>query len=153
MDKAEILSQLRAAKAAHISWVQRAKMLIGGLTINESSIPVNSTECAFGKWFYSEAQRLNDIRNNPVECMNEIEDLHFKLHDTYLNIYKIYYQTGEKGFFSKLFGQKKKVSEAEQQRAKEYYDEMEAISKKLVAALNTMEKRINVLSSAELEAM
>jgi len=153
MTKEEILGQLRAAKAAHISWVQRAKLLIEGFTINESSIPVNSTECQFGKWFYSEGQKLNDIRNNPVDSMQEIESLHFKLHDVYLNIYKIYYDLEKKSFFAKVFGKKKKVSEEEHQRAKAYYDEMEAISKKLVAALNTMEKRINVLSSAEFEAM
>jgi len=52
MNKEEILSQLRVAKAAHVSWVQRAKLLIEGFTINETSIPVNSTECQFGKWFY-----------------------------------------------------------------------------------------------------
>jgi len=151
MNKADILTQLRAAKAAHISWVQRAKMLIGGFTINESSIPVNSTECQFGKWFYSDAQRLNDIRNNPIECMEEIETLHFKLHDVYMNIYKIYYEMEKQGFFSKLFGKKKKVSDDDKLHAKEYYDEMEAISKKLVNALNVMERRINVLSDAEIE--
>jgi hypothetical protein len=90
MNRDEILSQLRAAKAAHVSWVQRAKMLIEGFSINESSIPVNSTECTFGKWFYSDGQRLNDIRNNPVSAMTEIEDLHSKLHDVYMNIFKIY---------------------------------------------------------------
>ena len=153
MKKEEILSQLRVAKAAHISWVQRAKMLIEGFTINENSIPVNSTECQFGQWFYSEGQRLNDIRNNPIESMQEIENLHFKLHDVYLNIYKIYYEMEKKGFFSRLFGKKKKVTEEDKARAKEYYDEMNAISKELVNALNIMERRINVVNDAEIEAI
>ena len=153
MNKEEILSQLRVAKAAHVSWVQRAKLLIEGFTINEASIPVNSTECAFGQWFYSDGQRLNDIRNNPIESMQEIESLHFKLHDVYLNIYKIYYDLEKKSFFSKVFGKKKKVSEKDKVRAKEYYREMDAISQELVKALNLMERRINVVNEEEIKAI
>jgi hypothetical protein len=153
MDKDEILSQLRVAKAAHVSWVQRAKLLIEGFTINETSIPVNSTECAFGKWFYSDGQRLNDIRNNPIESMQEIESLHFKLHDVYLNIYKIYYDLEKKGFFSKVFGKKKKVSDEDKILAQEYYKEMDVISQDLVKALNLMERRINVVNEEEIKAI
>jgi len=153
MNRDEILGQLRAAKAAHISWVQRAKMLIEGFSINESSIPVNSTECEFGKWFYSDGQRLNDIRNNPVSAMNEIEDLHFKLHDIYMNIFKIYYDTEKKGFFSKMFGKKKKVNDEDKATAKKFFVEMEGVSKELVQALNTMERRINVVNGGEIDAI
>jgi len=153
MNRDEILGQLRAAKAAHISWVQRAKMLIEGFSINESSIPVNSTECEFGKWFYSDGQRLNDIRNNPVSAMNEIEGLHFKLHDIYMNIFKIYYDTEKKGFFSKMFGKKKKVNDEDKATAKKFFVEMEGVSKELVQALNTMERRINVVNGGEIDAI
>lgn len=153
MNKEEILSQLRVAKAAHVSWVQRAKLLIEGFTINETSIPVNSTECQFGKWFYADGQRLNDIRNNPIESMQEIETLHFKLHDVYLNIYKIYYDLEKKSFFSKMFAKKKKVSEDDKERARAFYKEMDGISQELVKALNLMERRINVVNEAEIEAI
>jgi mevalonate kinase len=153
MNKDDILERLRIAKAAHVSWVQRAKLLIEGFTINETSIPVNSTECEFGKWFYSDGQRLNDIRNNPLSAMEEIESIHFKLHDVYLKIYKIYYDTEKKGFFEKMFGKKKKVSEEDKLLAKKYYDEMDLISQNLVKALNTMERRINVVNDAEIESI
>jgi hypothetical protein len=153
MNKEEILNQLRIAKAAHVSWVQRAKLLIEGFTINETSIPVNSTECQFGKWFYSDGQKLNDIRNNPIESMQEIESLHFKLHDVYLNIYKIYYDLEKKSFFSKVFGKKKKVSDEDKLLAKKYYNEMDAISKELVKALNIMERRIGVVNEDEITSL
>lgn len=151
MTREEILNQLRSAKAAHVSWVQRAKLLIEGLSISEGAIPVNSTECGFGQWFYADGQRLNTIRNIPIECMEDIETLHFQLHDVYLNIYKIYYATDQQGFFSKMFGQKKKVSDAEMILARTYYDEMHAVSLDLIKALNLMERRINVLSVDEVE--
>jgi hypothetical protein len=153
MEKSEILEQLRAAKAAHINWVQRAKLLISGFQIDESSIPVNSTQCQFGKWFYTDAQKLNAMQNNPMECMNTIEQLHFDLHDIYLNIYKIYYETESKGFFSKIFGKKKKINEDAKELAKKYYQNMEEVSKKLVAEINRMERRIVAISDKEFASL
>ncbi len=153
MNKADILGHLRAAKAAHINWVQRAKLLISGFDVNEESIPVNSTECKFGKWFYSDGQILNAIRNNPADSMQNIEQLHFQLHDIYLNIFKIYYDTEKKGFFSKLFGSKKKVSESESAMAAQYFEQMEEISKKLIEEINMLEKRISVISDSEIEEL
>lgn len=153
MEKSEILEQLRAAKAAHINWVQRAKLLISGFQIDESSIPVNSTQCQFGKWFYTDAQKLNAMQNNPMECMSTIEQLHFDLHDIYLNIYKIYYETESKGFFSKIFGKKKKVTEDAKELAKKYYQNMEEVSKKLVAEINRMERRIVAISDKEFASL
>ncbi|MGC9351394.1 MAG: CZB domain-containing protein [Sulfurovum sp.] len=153
MEKSEILEQLRAAKAAHINWVQRAKLLISGFQIDESSIPVNSTQCQFGKWFYTDAQKLNAMQNNPVECMSTIEQLHFDLHDIYLNIYKIYYETESKGFFSKIFGKKKKINEDAKELAQKYYQNMEEVSKKLVAEINRMERRIVAISDKEFASL
>lgn len=150
MEKNTVLEQLRAAKAAHINWVQRAKMLISGFKMDENAIPVNSTQCQFGKWFYSDAQKLNGLRNNPMDCMSEIEQLHFDLHDIYLNIYKIYYDMEPQGFFSKLFGKKKKITDDSARLAKEYFNSMEEVSKKLVEQINLMERRIVALQDSEI---
>jgi len=150
MNKNEVLDHLRAAKAAHINWVQRAKLLVSGFDIKEDAIPVNSTECKFGKWFYSDAQKLNALQNNPLECMTTIESLHFQLHDIYLKIYKIYYQLESKGFFSKLFGLKRRVTDEENETAKMYFDEMEQVSKKLLEEINRMERRIVAIGNEEL---
>ena len=152
MTKNEILEQLRAAKTAHISWVQKAKMLINGVKMEKNAIPVNSTECRFGKWFYGDAQKLNALPTNPLECMQNIESLHFKLHDIYLNIFKIYYQEDKKqGFFSKLFGKKKRITDAEQELAETYFKELEATSKALLEEINRMERRILVIPDKQLE--
>ena len=153
MQKNEVLEQLRAAKAAHINWVQRAKLLISGFQVDESSIPVNSTQCQFGKWFYSDAQKLNAMQNNPMECMSSIEQLHFDLHDIYLNIYKIYYETESKGFFEKIFGKKKKITDEAKALAKEYFNNMEDVSKKLVAEINRMERRIVAIADKDFESL
>ena len=153
MDKDQVLDQLRAAKAAHISWVQKAKLLIEGFDIDKSSIPVNSTECKFGQWFYSDAQKLNALRNNNLECMATVEELHFKLHDDYMKIYKLYYSMDNQGFFAKLFGKKRKITEDTTRLAKEYYSQMEGVSKKLLAEINRLERRIIAIPKEEIEEL
>jgi len=151
MDKNKVLSQLRAAKEAHVNWVQKAKMLISGFSIDKDAIPVNSTECRFGQWFYSDAQKLNALQNNPLECMENVERLHFELHDIYLKIFKIYYNMKEPGFFAKLFGLKKKVMESDKKIAAVHFAEMEKISTRLIEEINRMERRILAISEKEME--
>jgi hypothetical protein len=85
--------------------------------------------------------------------MNTIEQLHFDLHDIYLNIYKIYYETESKGFFSKIFGKKKKITDEAKALAKKYYQNMEAVSKDLVAEINRMERRIVAITDKEFASL
>ena len=155
MKKEEVLEHLRAAKTAHIKWVQKAKLLINGLDIDENAIPVDSTECAFGKWFYSDGQILNALSNNPLECMQHIESLHFNLHDIYLKIFRIYFSREKKtGFFAKLFGVKRiDPSKTEKELAQEYYQDMERISHELLDEINRLERRMVAVSDEKIESL
>jgi len=154
MEKEDVLSHLRAAKAAHIKWVQKAKLLINGLDVDEGAIPVGSTDCKFGKWFYSDGQMLNSLTNNPAEAMANIENLHFKLHDSYLQIFNVYFNKSKGGFFTKLFGTKRKnISEAEIDIAKGYYEEMEQISHDLLEEINRLERRLVAVSDEKIKAL
>ena len=153
MEKEQVLEHLRAAKAAHIKWVQKAKLLINGVDIEENAIPVDSTECNFGKWFYSDGQILNALSNNPLECMQQIESLHFNLHDMYLKIFSIYFaEEKKKGFFAKLFGMRKKeLSDSESRLAKTYYAELEQISRDLLDEINRLERRLIAVSEEKIK--
>lgn len=153
MDKNNILDQVRAAKAAHISWVQKAKLLIEGFEIDRDSIPVNSTECRFGRWFYSDAQKLNSLRNNSLECMTAIEAYHADLHDVYLKIFKLYYDIGEKGFFAKLFGKKKKIDDNVIEEGRELFEKLQEISKDLLGEINRLERRIIAIPEEEFKEL
>lgn len=151
MNKSETLEHLRNAKASHVAWVQKAKFLIEGFKVSEDAIPVDSTQCSFGKWFYGDAQKLNALTTNSVECMLDIEKLHFELHDTYMNIYKIYYDMSDQGILSRFFGKKKKISEDSKSLARTYFKELEQISNRLIAEINRLERRILAIQESELE--
>ena len=141
MEKADLISNVRVAKAAHIKWVQKAKLLINGLDVKEGAIPVDSTECEFGKWFYDKGQVLNSLTNNTKEEMERIEDLHFILHDQYLEIFNIYFNKVKSGWLCKILGVKRRnVSDEEQKVAKRYFDSMEIISKDLLEEINKLEQ-------------
>lgn len=153
MTKEEILNQLRKSKALHTGWVQRAKLVMEGFTINETSYPIISTECHFGVWFYTDGQKLNHLRNNSRENMETIESLHTLFHETYANLYQLYYETEKKGFFSKKIGSKKKVTEENIALAQQYYETMEEILKKFSDNITIVERRISVISDAEIATL
>jgi len=153
MEKDIILRQLRSAKAAHINWVQKAKLLIEGVEIDKNTIPINSTECQFGQWFYSDAQKLNELRNNSLDCMKNIENYHAQLHDIYLQIFKLYYLIENRGFFKKLFNKKKKINEETTKKGREYLIQLEKISKELLAEIGRLERRVIAISNEEIETL
>ncbi len=150
MEKDIILRQLRSAKAAHISWVQKAKLLIEGIDIDKSSIPINSTECRFGEWFYGDAQKLNGLRNNSLDCMENIENYHGQLHDIYLQIFKLYYLVEDKGFFANLFSSNNRISAEVTEKGREYFIALEKVSKELLSEISRLERRVIAISNEEI---
>ncbi len=145
MDKETVLEHLSAAKKAHIKWVNRAKSLVEGLPVDKDAIPMDSTECQFGMWFYSEGQKLNMLTN--MDCMGTIEGLHSQLHDTYLRIFKLYFGEDRRSFFSKLFNTKQKIGDAEKEMARDYFGHLEDISKKLLDEIGKLERRLFAMPS------
>ena len=145
MNKAETLEHLHSAKKAHVKWVQRAKALIEGLPIEKEAIPVDCTECKFGQWFYGEGQNLNAIPG--MDCMDEMESLHFNLHDMYMKIFKVYFGEMNRSFFSKLFNMKKKVTENDKEIVREYYEQLLVISHQLIDVINRLERRLHAMNS------
>ncbi|MDD4855354.1 MAG: CZB domain-containing protein [Sulfuricurvum sp.] len=147
MNKEETLTHLRNAKKAHIAWVERAHALIEGLPIAKEQVPVGCTECKFGLWFYGDGQALGMIPN--MDCLKEIERLHFELHDVYMKIFKIYFSDEDRSLFSKFFGTRKKVTSLNQEIAKDYYNQLKAISEKLIETIERLERRVYALQEGK----
>lgn len=154
MERKDIVEHLRAAKAAHIKWVQKAKLLINGLDVPEGAIPVDSTECKFGKWFYSEGQILHSLTNVSPQAIKSIENLHSKLHDEYLKIFNIYFNKSKAGFLCKIFGIKRRnVSDQEYKFGQDYYAILENISKDLLEEIDKLEKKLIEVSEEEVKSL
>jgi len=154
MEKKIIIEHLRTAKAAHIKWVQKAKLLINGLDIEEGTIPVDSTECTFGKWFYGEGQVLNLLTHISPTLIQNIEELHSQLHDEYLKIFNIFFNKAKAGFICKLFGLKRKnVSDEEYKVSRGYFASLEKISKDLLEEINKLEKELVVVTEEEIQSL
>ncbi len=152
MNRDEVLEQLRTGRAVHTGWLQKAKQIIDGFTINETSTPISSTECPFGLWFYTDGQRLNKIRNNSPQNMKNIETLHYNIHEIYQDIYYIYYAGKSRGFFSSKFG-KRKVNDKDIELAKSHYQLMREATDELIGEFTRMERRIAVISAEEIESI
>lgn len=143
MDKNEILDHLRNAKKAHLKWLQRAKALISNIPVEKDAIPLDYTECMFGQWFYSDGQEIAMMPG--MDCIGQIGTKHQELHDEYMKIFQIYFGETNKSFFSKLFNLRKKVSEAEQDTARQYYENLKNISDELLKHIEKLERRISAL--------
>ncbi len=149
MDKTATLEQLAAAKKAHIKWVNRAKSLVEGIPVDKSGIPVDSTECQFGTWFYGEGQKLHAMSN--MDCLGVIEQLHFQLHDIYMKIFKIYFGESNKSFFAKLFKMKQKLTDQDKEIARDYFNQMQTVSASLLEEITKLERRLYAMNASAFE--
>jgi hypothetical protein len=75
MNNDELITIIRNAKVSHKRWVENARSLIEGVPLDKSQVPVNATDCVFGKWYYNEGQALKSI-----SIFREIESHHDALH-------------------------------------------------------------------------
>ena len=149
MKKSDVLKNIRAARRAHVIWVDRARSLVNGFPVSKEQIPLEITSCDFGKWFYCDGQILLAIFSE--ESIKKLEDKHKELHDTYMKIFKIYFDTSTQSFLAKLLKRRKKISDRERHFALEDLVKLEKISDELVSYLNIIEKKINRIDESRFE--
>jgi hypothetical protein len=146
MEKKDVVSTLRGAAVSHKKWVGNALALIEGVPLEKDKVPVNSTECEFGIWYYSDGQNLKDIPG-----FKEIEKPHNKLHRTYMEIFGILYgEESKPSFFSKLIGRSHKVAEEKRDAAMDKYQVLEDNSNVIVNQLDQLEKVISAMGETQL---
>ena len=151
MTRAAILQETTQAKIAHQRWVKRANHLISGLPVEKEFIPLEPTSCGFGKWLYTQGEKLRsiDVTRNIIE---EIESQHDDLHDTYHEIYKIYFTIPHnKSFLSKVFTfNSKKVSRNGKQQALIYFEKLKKSSDKLLRLLDRLNESATYITYEQL---
>ena len=143
MEKIDVLKNIRAARRSHTQWVDKAKSLVNGLEVKKEQIPLEVTECSFGKWFYCDGQILLSFFTE--DAIGKLDAKHKELHDIYMKIFKIYFPENKGSFFAKLFKQRVKISPQDETMALAYLQNLEEISKELVSFLNIIEKKLNTV--------
>jgi hypothetical protein len=148
MNKDELITIIRNARGAHKKWVENALSLIEGLPLDKSQVPVNSTDCAFGKWYYSDGQAFKSLPS-----YRDIEDHHDALHKTYRAIFVLLFsEEKNESFFSRLFGKSQKTSAENQRLAREKFKVLEQQSKVIMGKLDELEKIIVGMSPEQIDS-
>ncbi len=75
---------LSAAKTAHLNWKTRLRSFLDGQATLTEAEAVSHTDCAFGKWYYSEGlEKFSHLKE-----LKDIEEPHAELHRTIREIIK-----------------------------------------------------------------
>ena len=141
--KEEVLKSIRGSIRTHMQWVDRAKALVNGLEVTKEQIPLEVTNCEFGKWFYCDGQILRSMFKE--EAIKKLESKHKELHDIYMKIFKIYFDTSNFSLWEKLLNRQETISVTEEQTAIEYLSDLEQVSDELISFLNLIEKNVNTV--------
>jgi hypothetical protein len=162
--KASILQHLHDAKYAHKDWVKKAERLVHGLNgykgkkvqweVDKTFIPLDSSDCSFGQWFNAQAYHLSRL-DKIGRFINRIEEHHTQLHETYSDIYAIFFVIPQnRSLLHKLFTMNsKKVSEEEREKARIHFSYLKRSSKELLEVLDILEEKIKTLEYSELQAL
>jgi len=155
MNKEEVLQNIKNAKIAHKEWLEKAKRIAHGSESKELLSPLSAHECEFGVWFHGDAQKLCRLSNNPLSCMQNIERLHQSVHELYGAIFHTYYPKEQKtGLISKLFTQKaKKVNAEEQAFVSEQIALLESHSEEIIDELSRLERRLEAVSETKIASL
>ncbi|NPA72953.1 MAG: hypothetical protein GXO35_09010 [Gammaproteobacteria bacterium] len=148
MEKREIMTQLRAAKAAHIKWRAYAQAIVAGFSIEQDHVPVIHTNCKFGQWYYGSGQMLSTLAS-----YNSIDTPHAMLHQTYMKIFKLLFGESNQSTFAKLFGSKAKLKAKNQEEAEKLMQQLLSISETLLEAIQMLEKEVMELTDEELKEL
>lgn len=148
MKKLEILSVLRKAKGAHLRWVMNAHALIEGLPLEKDQVPINGTECVFGRWYYGDGQILHHIQS-----FRAIEQPHLRLHETYMKIFKLLFVEDQNfSLWDKWLGKAKQAKAQHVAEAQELYKVMEKHSQQIVEQVEILEEVLQKMPEDDIQA-
>jgi hypothetical protein len=162
--KASILQHIFEAKQAHKEWVKRADRLVNGLNgykgktylnnVDESYIPLDSSSCQFGQWFNKHIQYLQKL-DKIGRFVERIEEHHNQIHETYHEIYIIFFILPKKrSFLKKIFTfTQNKVSDEDREKAQIHLKYLKRSSKELLEVLNVLEDKVKSIEYTELKTL
>ncbi|HOB62502.1 MAG TPA: CZB domain-containing protein [Candidatus Competibacteraceae bacterium] len=146
MNKDAIIAVVTNAKRSHKTWVENAHSLIDGIPLDKEKVPVNSTSCKFGEWYYGDGQKLKRIPG-----FKEIEEQHDALHHTYREIFVLLFGEEESSsFFRKLFGISQRSSAKKLNIAKEKVGKLDKQSITIMKMLDDFGRTISSMTEEQI---
>jgi len=145
--KNEILKNLNLARKAHITWVEKAQLLVHGVhPMSKNQLPLQAKNCSFGNWFSNTGQVLFYIMSEKL--LKSIENKHEELHNSYLKIFKIYFNQKENTLF--ILERPKTIDALSQIKAEKELRNLENISEEFIALLDRIESNFTQLEDKDL---
>ncbi len=150
MTKKQILHAIEHAYEYHVEQMEKVTLLVEGEKVKNPP-PRMKNECDFGKWLYGDARKIKKLLG--IQFYNDIELIHEFWHLEYEKIYTIYYRDGEEGLLTKLFGNRRRLSNEEHQEVQEYYKALRRATKDLLDELIASKRRIIALKENAFKAI
>lgn len=144
MKKTEAIDMLHHARSAHLQWRARAQALVAGIPLDKDQVPINYTDCKFGRWYYGTGQCLS-----AMPSFRAIEAPHQSLHLIYMKIFKELFGDDDRSGWSRLFGSSRKYKAEKAARAEAILPQLIGVSETLLATIDALEKDVNVLSDED----
>ncbi|MET0050429.1 MAG: CZB domain-containing protein [Candidatus Thiodiazotropha sp.] len=137
IDKKDALEKLRKAKGAHIKWRAYAQALVSGVSVSEEKIPVEHTNCMFGKWYHGDGK----TQLGHLSSYEGIYTPHEMLHEIYKRIFNVL-QEPDTVSLKNLFSSRSFRENRRMEMARNYMEELVGVSETLLRALDMLEEEI-----------
>ena len=147
MNKNNILRNLQLAKPDHIEWIKQGQKLLEGSPQNALKIPIQCTDCGFGKWYYSEGYKLVNIPE-----LKDIEKLHEEIHKTYTVLYFITFDRRKRPRTTLITDSGVEVPVEEKAFRLKKLKQLEKKTINLVRALGDVEKKVNTMTDRDFQS-
>ena len=83
----ELRGDMVQREVDHLNWANDVNALLTDDSVNELTVETDPTQCAFGKWYYSDARReAEQVVPELAPILDDIEDPHTHLHESAIAI-------------------------------------------------------------------
>ncbi len=136
-DNEKCLQQIARAKSAHLRWRAYAQALLAGQEIEEGQLPLEHTECQFGRWYYGAGQTMATL-----PAFRSIESPHRQLHQISLDLFRLLKYSETPPFWQVLPGFKNKNDVKRTGLILQQATQLIDVSSELLKALDTLEQQL-----------
>jgi hypothetical protein len=150
MEKKRVIQAIESAIESHRRQLKTSRLMAYGMKLNAEDAALQENQCLFGGWLYDNEKWLKRLFGIPA--IDEIEKLHTMWHNENRKIYALYDKGRKRGILGRVFSSGS-ITEADMDRAKAYYADMQKISADLEKRMKLLLKRATSMPQSEYETI